>query len=71
MIERLRSSGSQDATVWASVDLTAPAVVESDGDSTSSLSDNEVKDAIGKHVPPYVPPVSGFVVCRTKAKLRR
>ena len=50
-----------------------PSIIEreSDSDSNSWLCENEIKSAIAQHVPPYVPPVSGFVVCRTNAKLRR
>ena len=52
MIERLRSVGSQDAAVLATVDLSEPSKVEADGDSDFSLSETEVKEAIAKHVEP-------------------
>ena len=70
MIGRLRSSGGADAAVLATIDL-AETPVPDDSGSDSCLSETEVKKAITKHVDPYVPPVSGFAVCRTKAKLRR
>ena len=47
------------------------AVSEEDSSDDSSISETEIKEALSRHVEPYVPPVSGFVVCRTKAKLRR
>ena len=65
MIESLLLDSGPGKQIVAS----APPAEGSDDDS--SVSETELQEALLKHVEPYVPPVSGFVVCLTKAKLRR
>jgi hypothetical protein len=66
MIEHLLGAGCSGTPIVSAVDPPAE-----DSGSDSSVSEAEMNEAISKHVEPYVPPLSGFVVCRTKAKLRR
>ena len=49
----------------------AAASREEDSSDDSSVAEAEMSEAISKQVDPYLPPISGFVVCRTKAGLKR